>query len=619
MAFNNFIGLDGFIWFMGVVENRSDPLKLGRVQVRCFGWHTDDKSLIPTEDLPWAQPILPTNSPNQISTPKEGDMVVGFFTDGESAQSPVIMGVLPGIPDSLPNYAKGFSDPRSTEQLNVSPVKPKSRKINNKGVSITQEEKSKYPRVLNEPTTSRIARNENTNLTLTEFRKNNTVNVNSTDGSTWSEPTPSYNARYPFNSVVETESGHLFEMDDTPNNERISISHRTGTVTEYYPSGTKLEKIVKDNYTIVHGSDRCYINGKMELTVENVAKIRIKGKTIIEIDGDVDFKVAGDMNLSVGKNFNVKAQNMTTNISGNKSDNLGSKNETINGATHMRYNGDLHTHIGADTYNRHDGGTDYGCPSDPPRDSGTDCSEVNTSTTPTLKSPNPYSNPSEVSPVLESVKVVDFSPINFYVDVSGNVPQYTTVPIVKADPADKSQPDVEVDVINQPDLGGVCGLTPEETQKLMATIGQRESGNNYKAVNTLGYSGKYQFGALALIDAGYVKKGTSNKALDNPANWTGKNGIKSREDWLNSPEIQEQEMLKLMERNCKQMSKPGGAIKSTSSHQEIAGHLMSAHLIGAGGQNLAVRNNTVTKDAYGTSSSSYFALGYNSLSKTKIS
>ena len=39
----SFMGLDGFIWFVGVVEDRNDPALLGRVRVRCLGFHTDDK------------------------------------------------------------------------------------------------------------------------------------------------------------------------------------------------------------------------------------------------------------------------------------------------------------------------------------------------------------------------------------------------------------------------------------------------------------------------------------------------------------------------------------------------------------------------------------------------
>ena len=37
-----FMGLDGFIWFVGVVEDRNDPDQLGRVRVRCLGFHTED-------------------------------------------------------------------------------------------------------------------------------------------------------------------------------------------------------------------------------------------------------------------------------------------------------------------------------------------------------------------------------------------------------------------------------------------------------------------------------------------------------------------------------------------------------------------------------------------------
>lgn len=96
---NNFLGLSGFIWWVGIVEKRNDPLVQGRCRVRIFGWHTEDKSALPTEDLPWAHPMLPINNPsvNYPGKPKEGDWVVGFFMDGESGQYPIMMGVLPGI------------------------------------------------------------------------------------------------------------------------------------------------------------------------------------------------------------------------------------------------------------------------------------------------------------------------------------------------------------------------------------------------------------------------------------------------------------------------------------------------------------------------------------------
>ena len=36
--------IDGkFTWFMGVVEDRMDPEMMGRVRVRCFGFHTESR------------------------------------------------------------------------------------------------------------------------------------------------------------------------------------------------------------------------------------------------------------------------------------------------------------------------------------------------------------------------------------------------------------------------------------------------------------------------------------------------------------------------------------------------------------------------------------------------
>ena len=94
---NNFIGLDKFVWWIGIVENRNDPLGIGRCQVRIFGWHNTDATAVPSADLPWAQPMLPITNPNTFGKPRIGDWIVGFFLDGESGQLPIMMGVIPGI------------------------------------------------------------------------------------------------------------------------------------------------------------------------------------------------------------------------------------------------------------------------------------------------------------------------------------------------------------------------------------------------------------------------------------------------------------------------------------------------------------------------------------------
>ena len=74
----NFIGHDGFIWWIGRVVDLNDPLSLGRCRVRIFGYHGEEKD-IPDEDLPWAVAIHPINTPNFYGTPRIGYFVFGFF------------------------------------------------------------------------------------------------------------------------------------------------------------------------------------------------------------------------------------------------------------------------------------------------------------------------------------------------------------------------------------------------------------------------------------------------------------------------------------------------------------------------------------------------------------
>jgi len=48
------VGEEGFRWFIGVVEDRDDPKKQGRVRIRIYNVH-GDKVEVPTADLPWAK------------------------------------------------------------------------------------------------------------------------------------------------------------------------------------------------------------------------------------------------------------------------------------------------------------------------------------------------------------------------------------------------------------------------------------------------------------------------------------------------------------------------------------------------------------------------------------
>lgn len=91
--------------YNGCVENRQDPLKLGRCQVRIVGLHTDDKTILPTEDLPWAYPMQPVTSAavsgigHSPVGPVPGTWVILMFRDPD-LQMPIILGTLGGIPQT---------------------------------------------------------------------------------------------------------------------------------------------------------------------------------------------------------------------------------------------------------------------------------------------------------------------------------------------------------------------------------------------------------------------------------------------------------------------------------------------------------------------------------------
>lgn len=107
------------------------------------------------------------------------------------------------------------------------------------------------------------------------------------------EPGNPFAAEYPHNKVLFTESGHIQEFDDTPNAERIHTYHRTGTFEEIHPDGTKVIKVVKNNYELILGDDSIYVKGTMNLVVDADVNVKIAGKVNIDVGGTIDSKSGG--------------------------------------------------------------------------------------------------------------------------------------------------------------------------------------------------------------------------------------------------------------------------------------------------------------------------------------
>jgi len=249
------IGEEGFRWFIGVIEDREDPKKLGRVRVRIYNVHpftaggAPDKINVPTEHLPWASPINSIISAGIYSgSIKDGvgisptglmvnSTVFGFFLDGNECQMPVIFGSIAGLAGT-------------TEQNEL----PKPS--------------------INENSAGGLKSQKNVGAS----------------GPFPGEPGSPYAAKYPYNKVFRTENGHLIEIDDTPSNERIHIMHKTGAYVEINRDGEIVIKAVDDRFDVTQGNNNQYVGGNFN--------VKIKGNVNVNVDGTYNVTSSGNMKFT---------------------------------------------------------------------------------------------------------------------------------------------------------------------------------------------------------------------------------------------------------------------------------------------------------------------------------
>ena len=362
---SEFMGKNGFQWFVGVVEDRQDPQTLGRLRVRCLGYHTEDLEKLKTSDLPWAHVMNPITSATVSGLGQsplgavEGTWVVGFFQDGSDAQQPIIIGTLPGVPSELPDVGakKGFMDA-----------------VN-----------GAYPKYKNETDVNRLSVNDedlpHSSLTIRKADLDLSVGTAQIDGifngvapieqdldeggsvsprsgvvvgGEWSEPETPYAAKYPHNHVYESEGGHLREMDDTPGAERIHERHASGSGYEIGPDGTKVTRVKQDNYTIITNDDYTHIQGTQRHTTDEGVRIRCNANGEdgnnynIEVGSGANVNVevnkgninlttlspdVGDININASRNLNMQVgKDMNVSVLGNASEIItGTKDEEVQG------------------------------------------------------------------------------------------------------------------------------------------------------------------------------------------------------------------------------------------------------------------------------------------------
>ena len=376
-----FLG-NNFQWFVGCVEDRHDPEKLGRLRVRCLGIHSADKNKIATADLPWASVALPTTasgisglgqSPSFIV---EGAWVWGYFRD-DLFQEAVVVGTLPGKPAELGDPDKGFYDPNRRSQEEDKPeykisVYPKELEVDTNRLAVNN------PELLHSSLTTRTEQRLK-DIPTADFDEIE-PNITASDTDNWSQPLAhpydskenptGYKAIYPYNHTFESESGHIKEFDDSftldedgnkIGHYRIHERHNSGTGYEILTNGDKVDLVTGSHYSVTNKNNKHYIQGNSDITISGRHKIYInkdgqennnydiqvgpKANVNIQVDegnlnvvtktGQFNFDVGADWNMNVGGNYNLNVQ--------------GSETKTVEGTTMHKTSGDT-TIIGANVH-----------------------------------------------------------------------------------------------------------------------------------------------------------------------------------------------------------------------------------------------------------------------------
>jgi hypothetical protein len=324
---NYFMGQDGFNWFVGVVEDRADPEKAGRVRVRCLGYHTANIQKIPTEDLPWASVMMPVTagansgigvSPHFLI---EGTWVVGFVRD-PAKQEPVIIGAIPGKNTSeTTNFTLAASSKVGGYSGTTTSSPPPAAAESAGGF---KDPNSKYPTELYiDKTDTNLLAQEAFDTHPSKSIKDAKDSWSTASGSAEQPATTQSSAKYPTNHVFETETGHYVEFDDTVGNERIHLFHKKGTFIEIDSAGNMIIKTVGNVTNIVAGNMDTYVKGNYSVSAGGNIDVyagkdlteKVDGNRKTTITGNDEVAITGTLTAEVTKDVtNTFSANLTTTI-----------------------------------------------------------------------------------------------------------------------------------------------------------------------------------------------------------------------------------------------------------------------------------------------------------------
>jgi len=272
-------------FFIGVVEDISDPLHLNRVKVRIYGKHSSDLNQMPTENLPWSSVVMPVTSASVSGVGSSlglvnGSWVFGAYIDGSDEQESLIMGSIPGesTPPLNNTQPAGFQDPEGQYPKKVGIDTPHAATKKNSKSFINR--KSNTVRDIPLATRPQLS-------SLTDDKKPEDEAISIPETETW------HNPQYPYNNVTQTEAGHIIEYDDTAGFERISQTHSSGTTSDIINDGSKIDTIVGDGYTVYNKNNTVYIVGNCNITANGDINVKCEGNYVLDVEGDLIYNVNG--------------------------------------------------------------------------------------------------------------------------------------------------------------------------------------------------------------------------------------------------------------------------------------------------------------------------------------
>jgi hypothetical protein len=118
------------------------------------------------------------------------------------------------------------------------------------------------------------------------------------ESKSWIQPQSAANEKdkpqYPYVTATVTDSGHSFEMDDTPNRERVRLYHSSGTFVEMQPNGDIVVNSKGTIYDICANGKNVAITGHCNIVVNGDCSTHVTGNYNLLVDGDYIQKVAGE-------------------------------------------------------------------------------------------------------------------------------------------------------------------------------------------------------------------------------------------------------------------------------------------------------------------------------------